>query len=83
MSADNWAVCPRCIQKQDNWRLVLGESLRDDDYTLREDYEVGMEANGLFSVVYTANCNKCGFSFMFKHSQVAYEPTRQPKRTTS
>lgn len=37
--------------------------------TLREDYELGVDTEGLFSVSYSASCESCDFSFKFKHSE--------------
>lgn len=39
--------------------------------TLREDWEVGMDANGKFTVNYAASCDVCGFSFEHKESRFA------------
>lgn len=59
MSADNWTLCPKC-QK--------GE---DDDHVntlLSEDYEIGI-LNGEFFVIYSGECQECGFSFKFRHTE--------------
>ena len=43
--------------------------LLDDD--LREDWEIGMNDDGNFSVGYYASCNCCDFTFKFKHEERA------------
>lgn len=37
--------------------------------TLREDYEIGVDRNGLFYINYGCSCSACGFSFSFKHEE--------------
>lgn len=37
--------------------------------TLREDYELGIEDNGMFIVIYRASCSVCDFKFEFRHSE--------------
>jgi hypothetical protein len=36
---------------------------------LREDYEMYMEKDGTFKVVYKCSCSVCGFSFEYKHTE--------------
>ena len=42
-----------------------------EELSLREDYELGMGADGIFSVGYSCSCRQCGFSFTFKHEEPA------------
>lgn len=43
------------------------------EYTMREDYEVGVTCAGLFYVNYEAHCVEshggCGFEFAYKHEE--------------
>ena len=36
------------------------------DQTLRENYELGTDPDGLFGVAYSCSCSICKFSFNFK-----------------
>ena len=36
------------------------------EQTMREDWDLGFDDDGKFSVVYDAHCNKCGFKFEHK-----------------
>lgn len=38
--------------------------------TLREDYELWIDATGEFYVSYRGSCDKCGLDFKFKHSEM-------------
>ncbi len=42
--------------------------------TLREDYEVGVNNDGLFEVSYSCRCDKCGFAYSFKESKKVQVP---------
>lgn len=65
MSADNWAICPRCCEHKD------GDVVGDPDSTLREDYELGIDHEGCFHVVYSCSCKVCKFRWQFeKHDYV-------------
>jgi hypothetical protein len=37
--------------------------------TLREDYEIGINSDGVFRVSYSCSCHDCGFSFEFKREE--------------
>ena len=37
--------------------------------TLREDYEIGIGEDGKFYAIYSGSCDKCGFSFKFRHEE--------------
>lgn len=58
MSADNWAICPKCHP---------GKHIDEAEHTLREDYEQGTDSNGDYYLVYTCRCEVCKFKWMFKH----------------
>ena len=49
------------VDKDLDWDLA--------DETLREDYHIKMDNNGLFTAEYSARCDRCGFKFNFKHSE--------------
>jgi len=78
MSADNWAICPRCKAEFD---AKLAELPFDepppktsfDDYTFREDYELGVVYTGEFYVRYEGRCQVCGLKKVFKHSEQLLE----------
>ncbi len=42
--------------------------------TLREDYELGTNKSGKFTVGYWAHCEVCGFEFSYKHAVDALDP---------
>lgn len=72
MSADNWAICPRCLDRtrRETIHEVDIETLR----TFREDFDQGMDEDGTFSVHYKGGCATCGFSHAFVHTdQTAHE----------
>lgn len=57
MSADNWAVCPKCKEGQ----------------SFREDYELGVLETGEFYIIYDGYCRLCELSHKFKHSEFIYK----------
>ncbi len=71
MSADNWAICPKCSPKAVH-DCSCGCSPPEAKYTLREDYEIGV-SDGKFFVSYSAICRNhdkpnnegCGFEYEF------------------
>ena len=83
MSADNWGVCPKCKEtaeknitsaygkvSEEEYLAALNERKQiENNLTLREDYEVGVDIDGEFSVSYSCHCSKCGFKFDYKYSQ--------------
>ena len=91
MSADNWAICPKCklkSEKEYTEQLAYAKSqygvISSDEYreliieaekpvifeeSMREDYEIGVESDGEFSVSYSCCCQTCGFLFKFKHEE--------------
>jgi len=42
---------------------------KEPEQTLREDYGIGTEADGKFSVGYRCSCKTCGFTFNFEHTE--------------
>ena len=58
MSADNWALCPKCQP----------EEVSEYDYTLREDYDIGI-SDGRLYIDYRGQCSVCGFKKKFKHEE--------------
>jgi len=66
MSADNWAVCPKCERDR-----VFDAK----EATMREDYELGITEEGEFYIRYKAACLKCGFSHKFTHDAALLTPT--------
>jgi rubrerythrin len=50
--------------------LALAEAMHDRPReTLREDYDIGVDDDGSFEVVYSCSCSRCGFKFEYKDSQ--------------
>lgn len=92
MSADNWAICPKCnaanIADKEKAQIEAGAAYGkvapaeyrkmmeaayapiETETTLREDYEIGVNRNGEFSVNYGCSCSVCNFAFSYKHSEV-------------
>lgn len=54
--------------------MAVPEESDADQDTLREDYEIGTNSNGKFSVGYSCHCRRCKFSFQFKHEEDALKP---------
>lgn len=91
MSADNWAICPKCnarkIAAKEKLLLEAGAAygkVKHDEYlrmveaanqpislvpTMREDYEIGTDVTGVFSVSYGCSCRNCNFAFEFKEEK--------------
>lgn len=44
------------------------QSLETENRTLREDFELGVDEDGRFKVIFSAGCD-CGFLFQFKHEE--------------
>jgi hypothetical protein len=58
VSADNWAVCPRCL------------STDEHGYgTLREDYEFYGAESGTVNIDYSCSCRNCSLSFGFQEQR--------------
>ncbi len=91
MSADNWAICPKCKRNDEAEMVKRWEKAKSaygkippDEYlvllqkanqpikeveTLREDYELGIDSNGLFNISYSAHCDKCGLKFTHNYKE--------------
>ena len=48
---------------------VREESENFEQRTLREDYEIWIDEDGIFSIDYRSRCDECKFSFSYKHSE--------------
>ena len=64
----------------DYGKIPAGEYLRrsaevkqevNGEQTMREDYELGTDTEGIFSVSYKCRCRKCGWSWGYEHSENA------------
>ncbi len=44
-------------------------SKETDKESLREDYEIGLDEDGEFYVIYHCGCSECGFEFEYKHTE--------------
>jgi len=72
MSAYSWRICPRCKIKNDeaNAKKLSGvEKPNELKETLREDYEIGIDEDGLFYVNYGGRCDECGLVYKFNHEE--------------
>ena len=55
----------------DEYKALLSEAERgvdEEEYTLREDYEVGMTDND-FYVYYNAGCSECKWTYKYSHNE--------------
>ena len=87
MSADNWAVCPKCKDTKKNVAEKAYGKVPQSEYlniladvagyekaeVLREDYEIGINELGVFYVSYECRCDRCGFKFNFNHTENGME----------
>ena len=81
MSADNWGRCPNCHKLAKQARINAYGKVSEDEYlalveadenkecTLREDYGVYTDEDGIFTIGYRCGCEVCGFHFTYKYSQ--------------
>lgn len=85
MSADNWAICPKCkaekdesdeqvknaygVVPADEYMYLVELSKKKLENTLREDYEIGIYDGNEFYINYTGRCSVCGFEKRFKHTE--------------
>ena len=64
MSADNWAICPRCLKRApegaDKWEYQ----------TFREDYEIWGAEEGFIEVNYSGTCRACGLHLDFEMPRI-------------
>lgn len=78
MSADNWAICPKCKKESKKKPKIIYreacekeylESLKEAEelaiYSLREDYDIRIDEAGEFYIQYSAHCEICGFDKQF------------------
>ena len=104
MSADNWAICPRCksaadavsVQRREEVERAYGrvapekyiEMLDNADAkdregispTFREDYQIGLTADGVFFVSYRGAC-ECGAAFDYDYELLNAVKINPPKPT--
>jgi hypothetical protein len=40
------------------------------DPTMREDYELGVNRDGTFYVIYSCSCNQCSFNFSYRKEDI-------------
>ncbi len=79
MSADRWSICPKCLQKHDDAleaaygkvspTVYAGMCSQELDTNMREDWELGTDEEGKFSINYSCYCRSCGFKFEHKHEE--------------
>lgn len=52
---------------QYEWLKMFNDLTQPEvDFDLREDYEIGFGADGIFHILYECRCAKCGFEFEFR-----------------
>lgn len=70
MSADNWAVCPRCIgeARSIDFGPIVPEVDEELYRTFREDYEFYGADEGVVTASYSGHCRKCGLETDFEHA---------------
>lgn len=83
MSADNWAVCPRCHKQykepeskygkvsEEEYIALLSKPKESEAQNMREDWSIGMDETGELHVGYSCACEKCGFSYEFETREQA------------
>lgn len=49
--------------------IRCSENEEERTKTLREDYEISTDDDGLFSVSYTCHCAECRFTYSFSHKE--------------
>jgi hypothetical protein len=89
MSADAWRECPNCKVLNDKKLDALYGTVSQSEYmaavyelddrvkeTLREDYEISMNEDGVLEISYSCSCTVCKFNFKYKHSEVALKNAR-------
>jgi hypothetical protein len=63
MSADNWGVCPRCVENAIKEGKAPPSDEDEGQTTLREDYEILTTPDGRLVIDYEAYCEICHFNF--------------------
>lgn len=57
-------------KEREQLRAAADKKIRfEAETTLREDYECWIDEDGLFTINYTAHCQKCGFRKAFEHEE--------------
>lgn len=53
------------------YNLLIKEAAKPvkTEDTLREDWELGVNSDGLFEVSYYCSCERCGFKYQYKHTE--------------
>lgn len=81
MSANNWTQCPKCRQIKEAARKVLYGKVSEEEYlaviqkpedsepTFREDYELGIDEDGLFEMRYSGGCRVCGLQYSYRYAE--------------
>lgn len=93
MSADNWRICPQCRINCEKKRaespygkvseeefityLSQVPSVKDLEFSLREDYEYYIDGDDVFHAHYRAHCSDCGFRFSFDHSETVFKDNKR------
>lgn len=72
MSADNYAVCPRCSTTNRQSGPYPTEP------TFREDYEIYGAETGELIIHYRGRCTVCGLSTEVNDAQVFFDLTSSP-----
>jgi len=62
---DSYGKIPREDYNKKIMALANGAEDMYDDETLREDYEIYMDNDGILTISYGCFCEKCGFEFNF------------------
>ncbi len=62
MSADNWAICPKCFPAS---RVNRPKKPKRE---FREDYWLGVDDDGDFDINYTGRCITCDFKINYNFS---------------
>ncbi len=65
MSADNWALCPKCEEKR---TTDLEVPRIGYEFSLYENYNATI-GDGKLYVDYYCSCKTCGFSLEFNHTE--------------
>lgn len=54
-----------------NAAMQIAEAIPEspEDETFRENYEIGMESEGTFTIGYSGHCTECDYSHDFDHTE--------------
>lgn len=67
--AENYGKIPANTYLQLVREVESKEKNKITDPTLREDYEIGIDQESTFDIVYSASCTVCSYSFKYKYQQ--------------